>query len=533
MGDEQNRHQPGISFDTSTTSKLVVKITALFSSLILLVIVTTGLITYQSNRNKILTNLQNQLQLAANTIAISINGDEFETLSGPASMLTPAYVSVKNALKQFMVNKYLGFETNGAYTFRRISKDSLEFTVMLQEEFVGNHYAIRDEMLPTLERGTPSYTDVYEDENGVWLSAYAPITNSQQKVVGMVEVDFHNNFYLLALNDELYSLVQLGIFGLLLAVLSAILLSRFITRPINRVAQAAIRFSKGDLDISVPVSTRDEIGMLGRAFNYMVSEIKDKKLLQQKNHELSEAYQKLDAVNKSLKEATRLKSEFLSIAAHDLKSPLQVIMGFAERILNTPDQNETVYRDAQKIYRGSQRMLAIIKNLLDTTAIETGKLKLNKSLVDVGELASQVVCHNQPLAEKKQQNIELTVDDACILHVDEKRIYEVMDNLLNNAIKFSPPAQSVSVMVRKISRNGKRNGVVQLVVEDHGPGLTKADMKKLFGKFHRLSAQPTQGETSTGLGLSIAKRLVELHGGKIWAESPAEGKGAKFVVEIG
>ena len=533
MGDEKNRHQPGISFDTSTPSKLVVKITALFSSLILLVIITTGLITYQSNRDQILTNLQNQLQLAANTIAISIDGDEFETLKGRESMLTPAYRSVKNALQQFMVNQYLGFDQNGAYTFRRISKDSLEFTVMLQEDFVGNRYAIREEMLPTLERGTPGFTDVYEDENGVWLSAYAPITNSRKIVVGMVEVDFHNNFYLLALNDELKSLVQFGILGLLLALLSAILLSRFITRPINQVAQAAIRFSKGDLDISVPVSTRDEIGMLGRAFNYMVSEIKDKKLLQQKNRELSEAYQKLDAVNKSLKEATRLKSEFLSIAAHDLKSPLQVMMGFAERILTTPDQNETVYRDAQKIYSGTQRMLSIIKNLLDTTAIETGKLKLNKSRVDVGELARQVVCHNQPLAEKKQQNIELEVDERCVLLIDEKRMYEVMDNLVNNAIKFSPPAQTVSVIVRKKSRNGKHDGVVQFVVEDHGPGFTKADMKKLFGKFNRLSAQPTQGETSTGLGLSIAKQLIEMHGGKIWAESPGEGGGAKFVVEIG
>ena len=493
----------------------------------------TGLLTYQSSRAKILTNLQNQLQLAANTIAISIDGDEFETLNGRASMLTPAYNSVKSALRRFMVNKYLGFEANGAYTFRRISKDSLEFTVMLQDEYVGDHYAIREEMLPTLERGVPSYTDVYEDNNGVWLSAYAPITNSRREVVGMVEVDFHNNFYLLALNDELYSLFQLGIVGLLLAVVTAILLSRFITRPINRVAQAAVRFSKGDMEIFVPVSTRDEIGMLGRAFNYMVAEIKDKKLLQQKNRELSKAYQKLDAVNKSLKEANRLKSEFLSIAAHDLKSPLQVIMGFAERILNTPDQNESVYRDAQKIYRGSERMLAIIKNLLNTTAIETGKLKLDKSLVDIGKLAEQVVYHNQSLAEKKQQHIELNVDETCILHVDKRHLFEVMDNLINNAIKFSPPGQNVLVTVKKMNQNGNLNGTVRFVVEDHGPGLTNADMKKIFGKFQRLSAQPTQGETSTGLGLSIAKQLVELHGGKIWAESLKNGTGARFIAEFG
>ncbi len=515
-------------FDTSTRSRLVVKIAMLFSGLVLLVIITSGLISYLNHREKILTNLQNQLQLAANTVAISINGDVYASLKGRESMGTPAYQNVKQALQRFLVNRYLGFEENNVYTFRRISPDSLEFTVMLQEEYVGNRYGIRPEMLPTLEKGIPSYTGIYEDENGMWLSAYSPIFNSRNEVVGMVEVDFHNNLYLMAINDELYSLIALGLGGILLAVLVAVILSRVITRPITQIAEAAIRFSRGDLGARVAVPAGDEIGMLARAFNYMVEEIREKESIRQENRELSEAYCRLDAANQRLQEANRLKSEFLSIAAHDLKSPLQVIMGFAEHILMTPGQSDTVYHDAEKIFRGTERMLRIVKQLLDTTALESGKLTLHKSRIDVGELAKRVVQQNQPLAERKQQKIHFSAQQSCFAVVDADRMCEVLDNLLNNAIKFSPPGKDIYVTVENVSGNGG----VRLSVRDEGPGLSVGDQKKMFGKFVRLSAQPTNGESSTGLGLSLVKQLVELHGGRVWVHSAGKGGGATFFVEI-
>jgi len=116
--------------------------------------------------------------------------------------------------------------------------------------------------------------------------------------------------------------------------------------------------------------------------------------------------------------------------------------------------------------------------------------------------------------------------------VDIKRITEVMDNLVGNAIKFSPEGKAISVDVHKSSDGKNRNGRILFRVRDDGPGLTPDDLKKLFGKFVRLSAQPTGGESSTGLGLSIVKQVVELHGGKVWAESEGKGKGATFVVEL-
>lgn len=524
-------HSPK-TFDSSTSSRLVVKIAVAFSGLVLVLIFSFGLFSYHNHSQLILKNLQDQLQLAANTIAISIDGDKYETLQGRSSMAAPEYREIKSTLEAFMINDYLGFETDNIYTFRQISEDSLEFTVMLHDRYVGNKYQIRDEMRTTLTDGKPSFTGIYEDENGMWLSAYAAIINSRNEVVGLVEVDFRNNVYLMALSDEIYSMIFFLVIGVVLAIVVAILLSRLIVRPVVQVSRAALQFSQGNYEGSVAVRTKDEIGMLARAFNYMVKEVQEKDLISKKNRELTEAYEALDSVNRSLQEANRLKSEFLSIAAHDLKSPLQVIMGYAEHILTRRNQHPDVYRDAQKIFEASERMLGIIKNLLDTTAIESGKLILNKRLVDVVSVAKEVINNNQPLAQKKEQALILSANSACEANIDPKRMYEILDNLINNAIKFSPTGESIYVRI-KASKNGHDNSrKVLMEIEDNGQGFTAEDLSKMFGKFMRLSAQPTAGETSTGLGLSVVKQLVELHGGKVRANSKGQGKGATFVVEI-
>ncbi|GEM_PF-2219040 len=527
-----NSHTTLAGFDTSTPSRLVVKFAILLSLLMFIAIVSAGLLNYNKNVNLILKNLQNQLQLAANTLAISIDGDQYKKLIGKPSIGTPEYQAVLHSLQQFMVNKYLGFDEDGIYTFRRISEDSLEFTVMLHSQYVGNHYKIRPEMLPTLEEGIPSYTGIYEDEQGTWVSAYAPITDSRNQIVGIVEVDFKNNVYLMAVKDEIYSIMIFSIIGIGIGIIIAIMLSRVISSPIEKVARAALQFSQGNLDVQVPETTRDEIGLLARAFNYMVNEVREKEHIRKMNQELREAYQRVESLNRSLQEANRLKSEFLSIAAHDLKNPLQVISGYAEMIEDTPGMPDAVYRNSKKIGEATERMLRIIGHLLDSTAIEAGKLKLKKVPTDIAALTREVVNANLPLARQKRQRLTLKVDSDCTVKADPDRMYEVINNLVSNAIKFSPPGKPIRVDVMNVAKSRNFKGRVIVRVRDRGPGLTKADLEKLFGKFARLSAQPTGGESSTGLGLSIVKQIVELHGGDVWAESKGRGKGSIFCVEL-
>lgn len=235
----------------------------------------------------------------------------------------------------------------------------------------------------------------------------------------------------------------------------------------------------------------------------------------------------LARLNEELQQANQLKAELLAIAAHDLKNPLQTIMGFSHLIGEESQQLDSINRKAMLIRRASQKMLGLIQDLLQTAAIEAGKLELNRTKSDLGMLV-KTVCENFYLmAQAKNQKLEVSVEEDCVVNVDVERIKEVIDNLIGNAIKYSPHEKTIRATVSK-----DKHGNVHFSVQDEGQGLTEDDLKKLFGKFQRLSAKPTGGESSTGLGLSIVKQLVELHGGKIWAESEGKNKGATFTVEL-
>ncbi|MFQ3596897.1 MAG: tetratricopeptide repeat protein [Chloroherpetonaceae bacterium] len=246
---------------------------------------------------------------------------------------------------------------------------------------------------------------------------------------------------------------------------------------------------------------------------------KDAELERLKNIELADALKKVE-------EANAFKTELLGIAAHDLKNPLQVISGFSS-LIEEADSLSDAKQHATMIQSSSARMLKLIKDLLETASLDSGKLELNKIPVHLADLLRAVAEHNRPNAEKKSQTIILDLDETTVADLDLERMREVLDNLVSNAVKYSPVGKRIQVSLVHASETS-----VRIAVKDEGQGLTEADKEKLFGKFQRLSARPTGGESSTGLGLSIVKQLVELHGGKVWAESEGEGKGATFFIEM-
>ncbi|MCS7210841.1 MAG: tetratricopeptide repeat protein [Chloroherpetonaceae bacterium] len=240
-------------------------------------------------------------------------------------------------------------------------------------------------------------------------------------------------------------------------------------------------------------------------------------------------------------EASAFKSELLAIAAHDLKNPLQVILGFAQLLKGKLENPEL----AAQIESAARKMLALIKELLESTAVEAGQIQLDLQPTNIGALVKLSVSFNEPAAAQKNQTIHFEAAPNCFANVDARRFTEVIDNLISNAIKYSPSGANIYISVARLPlqhshRRRKEdwpcalpeNDVIEIAVRDEGQGLSEEDMRKIFRRFQRLSAQPTGGETSTGLGLSIAKRIVELHSGLIWAESAGLGKGATFYVAL-
>ncbi len=246
-----------------------------------------------------------------------------------------------------------------------------------------------------------------------------------------------------------------------------------------------------------------------------------------KNVELAQAYEYLKYLNESLNQANEFKSELLSIAAHDMKNPLQAIMSYSEMIIDEAEANEPIIKKSQSIYKASQQLYKLINGLLETSAIERGKLNLQFNPVDLNVIFQVVLSNNSMKAGSKQQNINFESEKDFLVDGDEDRLQEVFDNLVSNAIKYSPENSSIWIDICSGSNNS-----VKISIKDEGPGLTDEDKQHLFKKFQRLSAKPTKGEKSTGLGLWISKQLIELHHGTIWAKSNGSGCGSIFYVEL-
>lgn len=234
----------------------------------------------------------------------------------------------------------------------------------------------------------------------------------------------------------------------------------------------------------------------------------------------------LHTANKDLHTANELKSEFLRVAAHDLRNPLHAIMNLAHFIPKDLQKPEVLTETADHISRASEDMLRLINDLIETASIDGGNVKLDRIAVELNTLAHDVVARNDAVALKKNLRLTFSGDGEYFTEADENRLRRALENLISNAIKFSPHGKSVQVSVKRAG------GKFRLEVADEGPGMSAEEMPRLFGKFQRLSARPTGGETSTGLGLSIVKRIVELHGGRVWAESEGPGKGSRFVIEL-
>ena len=245
--------------------------------------------------------------------------------------------------------------------------------------------------------------------------------------------------------------------------------------------------------------------------------------LEARNRLLQENYEQLRKLGE-------LKDEFLRMASHDLKNPLTCILGFASIIDSQTAPGTTMTAEthgrAARIIAQCLVMQTIIEDFLDFHALEDGQIKLTLEAVDINELARNVLARNAAYAAKKRITPHLDLEPGSLLvNADKSRLNQVLENFISNAIKFSPPGEQIVVCIRKTESN------VLVEVKDSGPGLTDEDLKNLFVKYAKLSNAPTGGEKSSGLGLAICKKLIEIQGGKTGARNNPGG-GATFWFEL-
>jgi signal transduction histidine kinase len=268
-----------------------------------------------------------------------------------------------------------------------------------------------------------------------------------------------------------------------------------------------------------PITAAGYLGLIGFMFILgMIFELSRERAFNQ----LQETLRRLEVSNEKLTHLNREKNEFLGIAAHDLKNPLSTIVGYADLLARQPDPAP---RLAGQISASATRMQTLIKNLLDANAIEEGRFISKLERCDLSELARQSVEHNQISATRKEIALKLEAPPGLFAIADRNATVQVLDNLVSNAVKYSPPGTTIVISA------SQADGKVIVAVKDQGPGLSEEDQKKLFQKFTRLTARPTGGESSNGLGLSIVKRLAEAMNGTVGCHS-ALGQGATFFVKL-
>ncbi|QCK86100.1 DUF3369 domain-containing protein [Phreatobacter aquaticus] len=250
----------------------------------------------------------------------------------------------------------------------------------------------------------------------------------------------------------------------------------------------------------------------------------------ERTHQLTVANGRLTAQWQRLKRTNDHKAEVLGTVAHDLKNPLGVILGRSEmmgELLDlSPPNIERAKMQIEQVRASVARMTGMVDELINDAMLDAEDIVLRLADIDTVAVISAVVDANAPLAERKGQTLIYSGPESLAGRADPDRLREAIDNLVSNAIKYSPPGGRVVVALSS-GESGHR-----LSVTDSGPGLQPEDHDRLFGRFQRLSAKPTGGESSTGLGLFIARRIVELHGGCINAESHGAGKGATFSLSL-
>ncbi len=300
---------------------------------------------------------------------------------------------------------------------------------------------------------------------------------------------------------------------LLLPVIGVLVSYRGITRPLDTIVEGTRHIRRGELDYDIELKGKDEFREVADSFNLMTSDLKTMIV------ELAD--------KRKLEELNRLRSEFVANVSHELRTPLNSIKGAVHNMLRglggQLSGGQTKY--AAMIQRNCNRLILLIEDLLDLSRIEAGRIELRLAPLTLSELIEDAVASMRSMAHARKVSLHSHVSpDLPKVRADGDRVKQIVSNLVDNAIKFTPKGGSVTIEVSEVA---PPNRAVVVSVSDTGIGISEDSLERIFEKFEQLPTSTDGPAEGTGLGLSIAKNLVEMHGGRIWVESEV-GKGSTF-----
>ncbi len=369
------------------------------------------------------------------------------------------------------------------------------------------------------------------------------------------------------INQRLQLQFKISLLILAAAILVTLLLARWLqllfTSPITKLTTAMQEVSgSSNYQFRLPEQRQDEFGTLTTGFNHMLSQIhkRDNELASHQDHLEDEVRQRTAALQAAMADLTkakeaaeasdRAKSEFLANMSHELRTPLNHIIGFTDLVVSGKCGNLSA---TQADYLGdvlssSRHLLSLINDILDLSKVEAGKMELELTDIQLPPFLKQSLKMVQEKALKHRLQLSMEIEnDLDTIRADERKLKQVFYNLLSNATKFTPDGGSITMTAMRCNEAGQQIAApeaeksastagnwLKISVHDSGIGIKNEDLERIFKSFEQADGSSSRHYQGTGLGLSLTRRLVELHGGRIWTESegPEQGSTFSFIIPI-
>lgn len=410
----------------------------------------------------------------------------------------------------------------------------------------------------------PQVRETQSDKGEALLDFVAPVlVLNERRGVARLGISFAEELRLLRQTRN--AILALGFVTLIGGFCWVRFHAKKFARPIRALAQGADALATGDLERRVRVERQDELGHLAHAFNTMADSLQQRydeitqlnlgleAKVAARTRDLSDANKQLEASQEKLRELDRLKSDFVSNVSHELRTPLATIRVSVENLLDglAGEMNPILQRSLMRVKDNTDRLTRLITDLLDLSRIESGRVEVHLAPVPALSVIQDVLEGFRSLAAQKGLVLAQAEDcEPATVSADRDKLQQVLVNLVGNAVKFTPSGGAVRVALRRVEQSTGRDvnpsgpigqltsrqvdsptRWVEIGVEDTGEGIPADQLDAIFDKFYQVRTNGRGKAQGTGLGLAIAKSLVELQGGRIWAESEI-GRGSRFAFTL-
>ncbi len=387
---------------------------------------------------------------------------------------------------------------------------------------------------------TASCLDCHGEPTGeIDLSGYPREGLPEGYVYGVLSMDIPTEVFEQASAEN--AALNVG-FSLLLIVgcvaIISVAISYLVTRPLKRIRTAMEEVGEGDYSARLKgTDSSIEMASLSSGFNTMASQLENthehmEDLVAERTEALERAYTELEEANERLTEENRYRSDFLAMMSHELRTPLTASMAFADILreredgacLGSGEPNERLWDEMESNHK---TLLSLINNILAVARIDAGREALRPELVDMADLVGLLQATITPLAEQKGVSITYDIDDVPLFVADGEKLRRIVENLMSNAVKFTPAGGSVVFSARHVDAEN----VVELTVSDTGCGIPAQSISTIFDRFVQVDSSASRAYGGSGLGLALVRELTQMHGGTVQLSSEV-GEGSTFTVRL-